>query len=267
MRRPDAALQACPPDEFGFDLDFTERVMPMVEWIYRRYFRVEAEGVENVPRAGAGLLVANHAGVVPWDGAMIRAAIWAEQPERRHARMLVLDWAFAMPFLSLFLARTGNVLAHPDNATRLLEQGELVGVFPEGVKGAAKRISQRYQVQRFGRGGFVQIALRTGAPIIPVAVVGSEEVHPVIADLQPLARALGLPSMPITPTFPWLGLLGVIPLPSKWLISFGPPMPTRHLGPEAAEDPAQVLELSEGVRDWIQKELPRLLANRHNPFA
>lgn len=266
--RPDAL----PPahrraDEFGFDLAYTERVLPFMEWLYRSYFRVEVEGLPNVPAAGRALLVANHGGVVPWDGAMIRTAIRLDHSAHRHARMLVLDWAFAMPFLSQFMVRTGNVLAHQDNAVRLLERDELVGVFPEGAKGAAKGIRQRYRVSRFGRGGFVQVALRSGAPIVPVAVVGAEETHPVLADLGPVARFLGMPSFPITPTFPWLGPLGVLPLPSKWLISFGQPIDARGLGPEAAEDPSLVLELSERVRAWIQDELVRLLPRRRSSFG
>jgi 1-acyl-sn-glycerol-3-phosphate acyltransferase len=197
---------------------------------------------------------------------MIRTAIIAEHPHPRHARMLVVDWAFAMPFMSMLLVKTGNVLAHPDNATALLERDELVGVFPEGVKGASKPYRDRYRIRRLGRGGFVQVALRTGAPIIPVAVVGSEEVHPVVADLQPLARLFGLPTMPITPTFPWLGLAGVIPLPSKWFIAFGQPIELAHHGPEAARDARLVLELSEQVREWIQSTVNTLRPQRKTIF-
>ena len=211
-------------------------------------------------------MVANHAGMIPYDGAMVRAAIMAEHPHPRHARMLVVDWAFALPFVSLFLTKTGNVLAHPDNAVTLLERDELVGVFPEGVKGASKLYRDRYQVQRLGRGGFVQVALRTGAPIIPVAIVGSEELHPVLADLRPLAKLLGLPVVPLTPTFPWLGLGGLVPLPSKWFISFGRPIAVAHHGPESAEDPRIVLDLTEQVREWIQARVHRLLGRRRTIF-
>jgi 1-acyl-sn-glycerol-3-phosphate acyltransferase len=271
MAGPLRVVEARPPaletDEFGFDPAFTERMaQPLAEWLYRTYWRIESEGVENVPAKGRALLVSNHAGVVPYDGAMIREAIWLEHSRPRHARMLVVDWAFRMPFLSAFLLRTGNVLAHPDNARRLLERDELVGVFPEGVKGAAKLYRDRYRVKRFGRGGFVQVALRTGAPIVPVAVVGSEEVHPVVAELPALARVLGLPTFPLTATFPWLGLAGALPLPSKWFIAFGEPIDTRALGPDAAEDPALVLEISEEVRGWIQSTIDRLLTRRRTPF-
>jgi 1-acyl-sn-glycerol-3-phosphate acyltransferase len=162
--------------------------------------------------------------------------------------------------------KTGNVSAHPQNATALLEREELVGVFPEGIKGATKTYRERYRVQRFGRGGFVQLALRTGSPIIPVAVVGSEEVHPVIYELPPLADLLGLPSFPITPTWPLLGLLGAIPLPSKWLIAFGDPVDLGSHGPESAADPALLLEVSERVRSSIQAKLAELLPRRRTPF-
>jgi 1-acyl-sn-glycerol-3-phosphate acyltransferase len=253
-------------DDFGFDPAFTMRMKPLFEWIYRRYFRVEIDGVENVPTTGRALLTANHSGVVPWDGAMIRTAIMVEHQQPRHARMLVADFAFATPVLSDFLLRTGNVLAHPDNAQTLLERDELVGVFPEGIKGAAKRFSQRYQVQRFGRGGFVQVALRTGAPILPVAVVGGEEIHPVIYDFPALGRALGTGTVPLTLTFPWLGLLGLLPLPSKWFISFGKPIETSSLGPEAADDQALVLEIGDEVRGWIQARLDQLRGRRSTPF-
>ena len=253
-------------DEFGFDLEFTEGLQGFALWVFRKYWRVEVEGIDNVPARGRALLVANHAGIVPYDGAMIRTAILAEHPQPRHARMLVVDWAFAMPFTNMLLLKTGNVLAHPDNATTLLERDELVGVFPEGVKGAAKRYRDRYRVKRLGRGGFVQVALRTGSPLIPVAVVGSEEIHPVMFDLQPLARLVGLPTIPITPTFPWLGLAGLIPLPSKWFIAFGKPIDVSHYGPDAANDARLVLELSEEVRSWIQSTLHRLLARRRTIF-
>jgi 1-acyl-sn-glycerol-3-phosphate acyltransferase len=253
-------------DAFGFDPEFTDRLQGVALWFYRKYWRVEVEGIQNVPALGRALLVANHAGIVPYDGAMIRTAIIAEHPQPRHARMLVVDWAFAMPFTSMLLVKTGNVLAHPDNATALLERDELVGVFTEGVKGAAKRYRDRYRVRRLGRGGFVQVALRTGSPIIPVAVVGSEEIHPVMFDLQPLARFLGLPTIPITPTFPWLGLAGMIPLPSKWFIAFGKPIDVSRFGPEGADDPRLVLELTEEVRTWIQGTLHQLLPRRRTIF-
>ena len=260
----DAALSA--RDDFGFDRGFTERMMPAFEWLYRRYWRVELDGVENVPASGRALLASNHSGVIPWDGAMIRTGIMLEHPRPRHARMLVVKFAFGTPLLSQFLLLTGNVLAHPDNALTLLERDELVGVFPEGVKGAAKRYRERYHVRRFGRGGFVQVALRTGAPIVPVAVVGAEEVHPVIYDLPSLGRRLGTGTVPLTLTFPWFGLAGLLPLPSKWFISFGPAIDTRRLGPDAADDQGLVLEIADEIRAWIQGRVNELRLRRTTPF-
>ena len=253
-------------DDFGFDQDLADALQPLAEWVYRDYFRVETQGLENVPADGPALLVANHGGVIPWDGAMIRTAIALEHPSPRYTRMLVAAWAFAVPFLGEILLKTGNVLAHPDNATRLLDRGELVGVFPEGIKGATKSLRERYRVRRFGRGGFVQVALRTGAPLIPVSVVGSEEAHPVVLELPWLADALGLPAFPVTPTWPLMGMLGLLPLPSKWLLSFGRPIELSGYPPEAAEDPALVLELSERVREEVQSGLYELLPRRRTPF-
>lgn len=262
---PEEAL-APARDDFGFDRDFTERMTPFFEFLYRRYWRVESDGVENVPASGRALLAANHSGVIPWDGAMVRTAIMLEHRRPRHGRMLVVDFAFATPLLSEFLLRTGNVLAHPDNARTLLERDELVGVFPEGVKGAAKRYTERYRVRRFGRGGFVQVALRTGAPIIPVAVVGGEEVHPVVFDFPSLGRMIGTGTVPLTLTFPWLGALGLLPLPSKWFISFGKPIDTRGYGPEAADDQGLCLEIGEEVRGWVQRRVDDLRSRRRTPF-
>src|SRR5256714_6507262 len=187
-------------DGFGFDPEFTERVKNVALWFYRNYWRVEVDGVKNVPARGRALLVANHAGIIPYDGAMIRTAIIADHPHPRRARMLVVDWAFAMPFTNMLLVKTGNVLAHPDNATALLERDELVGVFPEGVKGASKPYKSRYRIRRLGRGGFFQVALLTRAPVIPVAVAGSGEIHPPMAGPPPLPPPLGLPPTPSTPT-------------------------------------------------------------------
>jgi 1-acyl-sn-glycerol-3-phosphate acyltransferase len=197
---------------------------------------------------------------------MILGAIMKEHPLPRWARFMVLDWAFELPFLSGFMRRVGGVPASPLNGTRLLDQDELVMVFPEGIKGTGKPFSERYRLQRFGRGGFVEIALRTGAPIVPVAVVGSEEIYPKLAESRTLARASGAPFVPITPTFPWLGLLGLIPLPSKWRIEFCEPLDLSSYGPEAADDRRVVFDLSEEVRETIQHKLYENLAKRRSVF-
>ncbi len=197
---------------------------------------------------------------------MILGAIMKEHPLPRWARFMVLDWAFALPFVSTFMRRVGGVPASPHNAVRLLEQDELVMAFPEGVKGTGKSFSERYRLQRFGRGGFVEVALRTGAPIVPVAVVGSEEIYPKLGEAKPLARAIGAPFVPITPTFPWLGLLGLVPLPSKWRIEFCEPLDLSEYGPDAAEDRRLLFDLSEQVRETIQEALYQNLVKRGSAF-
>ena len=256
-----------PEDEWGFDEGFAEAVLPLLELMYDRWWRVNAVGVANVPAHGRALLVANHAGVLPWDATMIATAIMREHPLPRPTRFLVLRWAFELPWLSVAVRRLGGVVASPYNAVRLLEEEELVAVFPEGARGIGKPWSERYRLQRFGRGGFVEIALRTGAPIVPVAVVGSEEIYPKIADAAPLARLIGAPFFPITPTFPALGPLGAIPLPSRWRIDFGEPIETAGYGPDAADDRRLVLELSERVRSDIQERLLSGVFQRGSPFV
>jgi 1-acyl-sn-glycerol-3-phosphate acyltransferase len=251
-------------DEFGADRRFTESLLPFFEFLYTVWWRVETTGIERVPERGPGLIVANHSGVLPYDGVMIKLAVRHEHPARRDCRMLALDMFALLPFLAPMLAKSGAVRANPENGERLLAKGELVGVFPEGVKGVGKRFKERYKLARFGRGGFVRLALRTGAPVIPCAVVGAEEIHPVVAKADWVGRPLGLPYFPITPTFPILGPLGIVPLPSKWSIDFADPIDLRSYGPEAADDPILVNRLSEDVRTIIQGMIEGRVARRRS---
>jgi 1-acyl-sn-glycerol-3-phosphate acyltransferase len=254
-------------DEWGFDEQFAEAVFPLFEFLHDVWWRVEAEGVANVPAHGRALLVSNHAGsLFPFDASMIAIAIMKRHPLPRHLRFLVLDWAFALPYLSAFMRRVGGVPASPFNATRLLGQDELVAVFPEGIKGTGKSFSDRYRLQRFGRGGFVEVALRARAPIIPVAVVGSEEIYPKLGESRTLARLTGAPFVPLTPTFPWLGLAGLIPLPSRWCIEFCSPIDLSEYPPEAAEDRRLVFDVTEQVREEIQETLYQNLIRRGSAF-
>jgi 1-acyl-sn-glycerol-3-phosphate acyltransferase len=256
-----------PEDEWGFDEQFAEAAMPLLDFLYDRWWRVKIEGVTNVPSHGRGLLVSNHAGIFPWDAFMIGNGILREHPLPRFTKFLVLNWAFELPYVSMAIRKLGGVPASPYNAIRLLEQDELVGVFPEGVKGTSKDFKDRYRLQRFGRGGFVELALRTGSPIVPVAVVGSEEIYPKIGEAKLLARATGAPFFPITPTFPLLGPLGVVPLPSKWRIEFCEPIDTARYGPDAVRDRALVMELSEQVRATIQRKVYENLVKRGSAFV
>ncbi|HYT11503.1 MAG TPA: lysophospholipid acyltransferase family protein [Candidatus Nitrosopolaris sp.] len=261
-RGPDYAV-----DEFGFDAEWTESLLTVFKAVYRDYWRVETTGIENVPASGRALLVANHAGVLPWDGTMIKTAIFAEHPHPRHVRALVASLFMGMPMIGWFLRRTGQTVGHPDDTRRLLDRDELVLVFPEGVKGTGKQFKDRYRLRRFGRGGFVGTAIRAGAPIIPVSVVGSEEIYPMVADASPIARLFGLPYFPITPTWPWLGVIGMIPLPSKWRIHFHAPVHTELLAPESADDQSLVMTISDDVRDTIQKGVYDNLKLRRGVFV
>ena len=260
--RPSAVLD----DEYGLDPEFYQAVRPLVDLVYRYWFRVSVRGAENVPAQGRALLVPNHSGTLAFDGAMIANALWREHPHPRVIRWLTLRWFSRLPFVSVLLARTGCVLANTENGLRLLAQDELVGVFPEGQKGGAKLYRDRYRLQRFGRGGFVKMALTTRAPIVPISVIGAEEIYPAIAHWDWLGRPLGLPVFPITPTFPWLGPLGAIPLPSKWSIRFGAPLRFNRHAPERADDELTVRLLTERVRETIQRQVDEDLAARDGVF-
>lgn len=255
-------------DDFGFDPELTDRVLlTLVRPLYRSWFRVETTGLENVPADSGALVVANHSGVIAMDSVMAQVALHDEHPAHRHLRMLGANLVFQTPFMGEVARKAGHTLAcHPD-AERLLAAGEIVGVWPEGFKGVGKPFGQRYKLQRFGRGGFVSAALRTGAPIIPTAIVGAEEIYPMIGNAKTIARILGLPYFPITPTFPWFGPLGLIPLPSKWLIHFGEPIRTDHFPEGAADDPMVVFNLTDQVREQIQQSLYRLLVKRPSAFG
>jgi 1-acyl-sn-glycerol-3-phosphate acyltransferase len=255
-------------DEFGFDADLTDHVLlPVLRPLFSRWFRVETHGVENVPDTGGGLVVANHSGTLPLDAMMTTVALHDDHPARRRLRLLGADLVFDLPVIGSLSRKLGSTLACNEDAERLLTGGELVGVFPEGFKGIGKPFRERYTLQRFGRGGFVTAALRTGAPIIPCAIVGAEEAYPMIGNVKTLARLLGLPYFPVTPTFPALGPLGLVPLPSKWLIAFGEPIETASYGPAAAEDPMLVFNLTDQVRETIQQSLYELLLQRRSVFS
>ncbi|MBB3662309.1 1-acyl-sn-glycerol-3-phosphate acyltransferase [Prauserella sediminis] len=255
-------------DEFGFDPELTDTlILPPLKLLYDKWFRVAAVGGNNLPVDGGALLVGNHSGVLPIDSIMTALAVRERHPQRRHLRMLGADLVFKAPVLGTLARKTGQTLACNPDAERLLRAGELVGVWPEGFKGVGKPFSARYKLQRFGRGGFASAAMRAGVPIIPVAVVGAEEIYPKIGDIKPLARLLGLPYFPVTPFFPLLGPLGAVPLPTKWTIEFGEPIPTDGYGPEAVDDPMSVFNLNDQVRESIQQMLYRRLARRRNIFS
>ncbi|MDA3649091.1 acyltransferase family protein [Saccharopolyspora indica] len=254
-------------DEFGFDEELTDEVfLRLLRPFYDKWFRVEAIGLEHVPGDRGALVVANHSGTLPWDALMTTVALHDHHPASRHLRMLGADLVFQLPVLGALARKAGHTLACNPDAERLLTGGELVGVWPEGFKGIGKPFKDRYKLQRFGRGGFISAALRTGAPIVPCAIVGAEEIYPKLADIKPLARLLGVPYFPVTPLFPHFGLLGAVPLPSKWYIEFGEPIETASYPEGAADDPMLVFSLSDQVRENIQHTLYRLLSQRTNVF-
>jgi 1-acyl-sn-glycerol-3-phosphate acyltransferase len=254
-------------DEFGLDRDLTESVvLPLLRPLYEKWFRIEVKGAHNLPTDGGALIVANHSGTIAVDAVMTAFAVHEQTPDNRILRMLGADFVFSLPFVSELSRKTGSTLACAEDAHRLLTSGELVGVWPEGFKGIGKPFSERYRLQRFGRGGFVSSAVSAGVPIIPTAIVGAEEIYPIIGNMPTVARLLGAPYFPVTPFFPWLGPLGLLPLPSKWIIEFGEPIPTDGLGPSVADDPMAVFNLGDQVRETIQSNLYQLLQERRSIF-
>jgi 1-acyl-sn-glycerol-3-phosphate acyltransferase len=239
-------------DDFGLDPAFEERIRPLSEFLLKRYFRTKIEGIRNIPASGRCLLVSNHSGTLPLDGLMLRTALRLEHPNARELRWLAEDFLFYLPFAGVFMNRVGAVRACQENAERLLEKELLVTAFPEGVQGIKKLYSERYRLQRFGRGGYIRLALRMQAPLVPCAIVGAEETNPLLYRVEYLAGLVGLPYIPVTPTFPWLGPLGLLPAPSRWRIRFGEPVSLEGHGPEAADDHVLVGRLSERVRATIQ---------------
>jgi 1-acyl-sn-glycerol-3-phosphate acyltransferase len=253
-------------DEWGLDWEFVEAVRPFLDFMYKVYWRVETTGIEHIPDYERGLLVGNHSGQLPWDGAMIMTALLNEHPAQRLVRILYANWFPTLPFLSAILVKMGQALGSVENGTKLLEQDELVGVFPEGYKGVGKLFRNRYKLARFGRGGFVRMALAAQAPIIPVSIVGAEETYVTLGKSSTLARLTGFPYFPISLRFPWLGLLGVVPFPTKWYIDFGQPIPTDDYGPDAATNLALVSQLTDKVRNVIQEMVNNRLEQRRAIF-
>lgn len=251
-------------DEWGLDWEFVDTIRPFVDFLYKYYWRVTVSGLENIPDYGRALIVCNHSGQLPFDGAMVGAAIYNDHPSQRLIRNLYASWFPTLPFLSSFLERMGQVMANIENGTRLLQNDELVGVFPEGYKGVGKLYKDRYKLARFGRGGFVKMALITGAPMIPTAVVGAEETYISLHKSDLMAKATGFPYFPISPRFPWLGLLGLIPFPTKWYIDFGTPISTEDYGSDAANNLNLVSQLTNQTRNVVQQMINDRLAQRHS---
>jgi 1-acyl-sn-glycerol-3-phosphate acyltransferase len=251
-------------DRHGLDARFYERAQPLLDLLYATWWRTEARGVERIPDRGAAIIVANHAGAVPWDALVLRHALHRDHPARRDLRPLLDDREADLPFFGPLAIRLGAVRSAPEPAERLLRDGALLGVFPEGSAVARKSWGERYRIQRFGRGGFVKLALRTGVPIIPCAIVGSEEASPGIARPGWLAETLGIAALPGSSLR--VGAAGLLPLPSRWSLRFGESVGLAGAGPAAADDPATVNALTEGVRATLQAMLDEEVAARRSVF-
>ena len=265
-----AYLPAVEPERTVTDWGRSERVesaldKTLYEFLYHYWFRVTVEGIEHVPATGGALLVSNHAGALPPDAPMIAKAIKAEHPRPRPLHLTVEHFFKGYPGLGMLVSKLGGVPAHPANVHRLLhDEEQLVLVFPEGRKGTEKLYKDRYQLRRFGRGGFVESAMRARVPIVPIAVVGAEEAMPVFGHIKPLQKLTGLIYFPITPLFPWLGLAGAAYLPSKFHIRFLEPIPTDQWGEAPWDDKGLVQTVAEEVRGRIQDELFEMVANRRS---
>ena len=242
-------------DPFGLELDFTKAAIAPALWLYRNYFRVQTHGIEQVP-PGRVMLVSNHSGQLPIDGAMIAMALLLEGEPPRVVRAMVERWAPTLPFVAPFFARVGQVVGTPENCRRLLAAGETIMVFPEGTRGLNKTYDKRYRLQEFGT-GFMRIALETQTPIVPVAVVGAEEQAPAFFDFKPVARVLGFPALPVTPT------LLPLPLPVKYHLWFGPPL--RFSG-NVEDDDGELEHKVAEVKRAIEGLLDRGLAARASIF-
>ena len=255
----DKAVRAQDNPDAGYDLAFVERTAPLLEFLWARYFRVRLLGIENIPDDGAALLVGNHSGGIPYDGAMLLHGIRRDHPRHRRVRPLVANFAFRSGWMANVVARVGCVRASMENALPILARGELVAVFPEGLKGVGKLYRERYRLARFGRGGFVRLAREAQVPLLPIAIVGAEEIHPVIGKITRSAEPLGIPYIPITPTFPWLGPLGLLPVPTKWTIQIGAPIPPPKPGDEDGTP-----RVAEDVRHAIDTMIADLLSQRRS---
>ncbi|MBI4125898.1 MAG: acyltransferase family protein [Deltaproteobacteria bacterium] len=250
-------------DRFGRDEAFVEIIRPFFQFLYYQYFRVSVDGVAHLPTKGRAMIVANHSGTLPFDGTMVALAVFNKGGRtRRPVRFLVDDFVFDLPSVGWVMERLGGLRASRENARAMLDDDQLIAVFPEGVRGVGKFYEDRYQLERFGHGGFVRIAMQTRAPIIPTAIIGAEEIYPLVGKSERLAQLCKLPYFPITPTFPWLGPLGLIPLPTKWKIIFGKPVSFAKARPKDADNQSLVEEKTEAIRGAVQRMITTELAKR-----
>ena len=248
-------------DAFGFDPQYVKKVAGLFAWIYKSYFRTQAFGVENIPD-GRCFVVANHSGQLPFDAAMVTMAIFLEREPPRYVRSMLERFVPATPFVSMFLARCGQILGTPENCKRLLDAEEAILVFPEGVRGLNKTWKDRYKLQRFGQ-GFMRLAIDTQTPVVPAVVIGAEEQAPSFANLRSIGRVVGFPALPVTPLHPWIPGLGLLPLPTRYRIYFGKPM---NFSGDANDEDEVINEKVEQVKSTMQHMIDEGLAAREHVF-
>ncbi len=253
-------------DDFGMDRLFVHDLAPILEFFYKHYFRVDCTGLDNLPKTGPVILVSNHGGWLPMDAIMLSYAVVRHLGQEMQPRPLLEDRFFYFPYLGTILNRYGAVRACQENAQRLLADGKIIVSFPEGEKGSTKHFRERGRIQRFGRGGVIRLAMATGAPVIPVTILGPEETYPTLGRVSLIKKTFGVAQMPISPIFPWLGPLGLAPLPSKWEIRFGSPQEIPRVTDMRRVDRVQIRQLNERLRQHIQAELTDLYEERKGVF-
>ncbi|MCM0605465.1 MAG: acyltransferase family protein [Xanthomonadaceae bacterium] len=244
-------------DEWGLDPQTIKTAVASFKWLYKSYFRVETKNIDRLPK-GRAVVVGNHGGQIPIDAMMVILSMLFEGEPPRIGRGMVERWVSSLPWIADFYMRCGQIVGDQKNCKDLLEKDETVVVFPEGVKGSGKTIEKKYQLQGFGS-GFLRLTLETGSPVVPVAIIGHEEAYPGLVDAKPIAKTLGIPYLPITPLFPWLGFMGLVPLPTKIQIRYCEPI---HFdaNPDATDE--EVRAMVERVRMTLQKEINQGLLER-----
>ncbi|MBU6455658.1 MAG: acyltransferase family protein [Cyanobacteria bacterium REEB67] len=253
-------------DQFGFDMEAFAIWEPFFRFLYEEYFRVTVRGLENIPADGPGILVGNHSGLLPVDAAMMAVAMCHLHTSPRRIRFLVTDWFFSTPMLGKWVLQMGQVRASLENARTLIENQELIGIYPEGVRGVGKPFRERYRCLDF-HPGFVQLAIATQTPLIPIATIGGDEIYPEFVNLKSIAQMLGLPFFPVTPSFPWLPFpLMLFPLPVRWMVNVHKPI---NLGypPEKASDRKLILKLAREIQYEIQRDLNHMFKERRHLFT